>query len=70
MCATLFNMGHIYWQNEQQKEALEAWLSVYKIAKPMNLAQALEALEGLAGDLGLEGGLEAWEKKLTDSTKN
>ena len=62
LCATLFNMGHIYLQNEQQKEALEAWVTVYKIAKPMNLAQALEALEGLAGSLGLEGGLDAWEK--------
>ncbi len=61
MCATLFNMGHIYLQNKQLEEAIEAWVTVYKIAKPMGLAQVLEALESLAGDLGLEGGLDAWE---------
>jgi hypothetical protein len=28
----------------------------------MQLAQALAALEGLAGQLGLPGGLEGWEQ--------
>ena len=61
LCATLFNMGHIYLQNGNQQEAMATWISVYKIAKPMGLAQILEALENLAGQLGLEGGLQAWE---------
>ena len=42
------------------QEALSAWVTVYRLAKPMGLAQVLEALEGLAGQLGLEGGLAAW----------
>ncbi len=28
LCATLFNMGHIHWQNEQQDEAVSAWVTV------------------------------------------
>jgi len=36
-------------------------VTVYRLAKPMQLAQALEALEGLAEQLGLSGGLAAWE---------
>ena len=61
LCATLFNMGHIYMQNDQPQEALGAWLTVYRLARQMNLAQALQALEGLAGQLGLPGGLAGWE---------
>ncbi len=41
---------------------MAAWVNVYQIAKPMNLAQILDALESLAGNLGWEGGLDAWEK--------
>ncbi len=66
MCATLFNMGHIYHQNEDVSQAFEAWVAVYRLAKPRNLAQALDALENLAGQLGLPGGLEAWEKPAAD----
>ena len=62
LCATLFNMGHIHRQNEEQQEAMTAWITVYKMAKSMGLAQALQALERLAGQLGMEGGLDAWEK--------
>jgi hypothetical protein len=54
-------MGHIHWQNEEQQQALDVWVRVYRLARPMNLAQALAALEGLAGWLGLDGGLDAWE---------
>uniref|UniRef100_UPI00055DB7CA tetratricopeptide repeat protein n=1 Tax=Teredinibacter turnerae TaxID=2426 RepID=UPI00055DB7CA len=67
LCAALFNMGHIYFQNEQGSEAINAWLSVYRLAKPMQLAQVLEALARLAEDLGLnehlgvKSGLSAWE---------
>ncbi len=62
LCATLFNMGHIHLQNEQMEEAIGAWVTVYQLARPMQLAQALEALEGLAEQLGLPGGLEAWDR--------
>jgi tetratricopeptide (TPR) repeat protein len=61
LCATLFNMGHIHWQNGEQAEALGAWVMVYRLAHSMNLAQALDALEGLAGQLGLPGGMDGWE---------
>lgn len=62
MCPTLFNMGHIHYQNEQVQEALIAWVTVYNIAKQINLAQALQALENLAKDLGSDEGLVFWEK--------
>jgi hypothetical protein len=55
-------MGHIYWQNEEQQDAVFAWAMVYQIAKAINLAQALQALESLAGSLGLPGGLDGWEQ--------
>jgi tetratricopeptide (TPR) repeat protein len=61
-CATLFNIGHIRLQNGQPQEAVAAWLAVYRQAQKMNLAQALQALAGLAPQLGLPGGLAAWEE--------
>lgn len=61
LCATLFNMGHLYAQNNQIQEAVSAWVTVYRIAKPMNLAQALQALANLAPRLGLPEGLAGWE---------
>ncbi|WP_018275259.1 CHAT domain-containing protein [Teredinibacter turnerae] len=67
LCTVLFNMGHIHLQNEQGSEALNAWLSAYRLAKPIQLAQVLEALARLAEGLGLnehlgvKGGLSAWE---------
>lgn len=61
LCVTLFNMGHIHLQNEEVTEAVQAWVTVYQLAKKLNLAQALQALENLAGNLGLEGGLQGWE---------
>jgi len=48
MCATLFNIGHIHGAKEEKKEALSTWFEVYKIAKEIEYAQALEALDGLA----------------------
>ncbi len=62
LCATLFNIGHIHLQNEEVNEAIQAWVTVYRIAKQVNLAQALQALKNLAEQLGLEGGLQSWEK--------
>ena len=61
LCATLFNMGHIHLQNEEIEQAVSAWLTVYRLAKPMQLAEVLEALVSLAEQLGLPGGPDAWE---------
>ncbi len=61
LCATLFNMGHIHLQNKEVAEAVQAWVTVYGIAKKINLANVLQALEELAGNIGLEGGLQGWE---------
>jgi len=71
LCATLFNIGHIHWQNEQVQEAVSAWVAVYMVAKPMNLAQALQALANLAPQLGLPEGLQGWEalaRRMQDET--
>ena len=54
-------MGHIHAQNSAMDDAVGAWVSVYKLAKPRNLAQALEALAALAPQLGFPEGLEGWE---------
>jgi len=42
-------------------EAMRAWVTAYGIAKKINLAQALKALETLAEKLGQSGGLEFWD---------
>ncbi|MCK5919090.1 MAG: hypothetical protein KAG34_11720, partial [Cocleimonas sp.] len=68
LCVTLFNMGHIYHQNKQPEKAITIWLEVYAMAKPMRLAQALSALQDLADQLGMGGGLDAWERLLQDSS--
>ena len=62
MCATLFNMGHIFVQDGQMQEAVSAWVTIYRLAKQINLAQALQALEQLAGQLGLPDRLAGWEE--------
>ncbi|RXK87528.1 tetratricopeptide repeat protein, partial [Chlorobaculum sp. 24CR] len=62
LCYTLFNMGHIHLQNEDVQNAVLSWVTVYRIAKAIDLAQVLQALESLAGQLGLEGGLDGWEQ--------
>ncbi|MFT5164712.1 MAG: tetratricopeptide (TPR) repeat protein, partial [Alteromonadaceae bacterium] len=69
-CATMFNMGSIHWQNDEQQEAMAAWLGVYQMAKPMGLAKVLNALESLAGKIGLAGGLEGWEKLSQQQSEN
>jgi tetratricopeptide (TPR) repeat protein len=61
LCATLFNMGHIHLQNKEIQEAMQCWVQVYMLAKRVNLAAVLNALEDLSGHLGMQGGLQAWE---------
>ena len=70
LCATLFNIGGIHWRNKEVQEAYREWLAVYSMAKPMQLAQALDALAKLANSLGLEGGLDAWEKLAQQQNPN
>ena len=60
LCATLFNIGNMHLKNDESDQAVAAWLQVYTQAKKMNLAQALVALENLAPQIGLEGGLQGW----------
>jgi tetratricopeptide (TPR) repeat protein len=62
LCATLFNMGHLHAQNKQMDEAVKAWVTVYILARQIGLAQALQALEDLAPQLGLPAGLAGWEQ--------
>ncbi len=65
-CVTLFNIGHIHWQNNEQQQALSIWLKAYRIAKQIDLAQALKNLDKLAKDLGHEG--LAWWESLNPGT--
>ena len=67
MCVTLINMGNISWQDGQIDEAMQGWIRVYTIAKEIGYAQALDALKSLAEQLGLENGLESWEKLAQES---
>ena len=62
LCATVFNMGHIHLQNGEVAEAVQAWITVYGIAKKINLANVLQTLEKWASYIGLENGLQGWEK--------
>ncbi len=68
LCATLFNIGHIHLQNEELPQALQCWVTSYQLAKSLNLKQVLDALEHLAGQLGLPGGLKGWDQ-LAQQTK-
>ena len=62
LCTTLFNIGHIYLQNNEFPNAVTLWVTVYRLAKPMNFARVLQSLESLAPQIGLPGGLEGWEQ--------
>ena len=60
LCATLFNIGHIYQQNGEQTLAMQYWRESYQIAQKIGHAQSLNALEALAGQIGLPNGLASW----------
>ncbi|WXU00844.1 MAG: Photosystem I assembly protein Ycf3 [Catillopecten margaritatus gill symbiont] len=73
LCVTLFNIGHIHLQNNEQSKAMQKWAEVYLMAKEIDLAQALDALEKLAEQIGLENGLQDWEEmaqEFSDKGKN
>lgn len=68
----MFNIGHIYQQNNQTERALLSWIESYQIAKQIGYAQVLAALEELAEQLGLPNGLDDWEasaEKLKTASK-
>lgn len=69
LCATLFNMGHMHAQNDEIGDAVSTWLTVYRIARQINLHQALEALADLAPQIGLAPGLDGWEELLTKASQ-
>ena len=70
LCATLLNIGHIHMQNEEFQQALSAWVQVYQLANPMQLIQALDALEHLADQLGLPDGMEGWDKLAVKTSRD
>jgi len=64
LCATLFNIGHIYYDNDEVAKALGAWLDAYNIAKEIEYAEVLNALDKLAQSGGFEN-FEALKKQIT-----
>ena len=62
LCMSLCQAGEIHAHQGNQAEAEHAWLEAYRIAKEIGHAQALQALEKLAKDLGKEG-LAYWESQ-------
>lgn len=52
LCATLFNIIHIHLENEEQQEAVAAWVNAHLIANKIGLSEALQHLDNLAKKLG------------------
>ncbi|NTV21743.1 MAG: tetratricopeptide repeat protein [Chlorobium limicola] len=61
-CGALFNIGQIHKQKNDMNKAFSAWIAVYRIAREINYAQALQALAELADQFSLPQGLDGWEK--------
>ena len=59
---TLNNIGYIHWANDDHDQATRNWVEAYRIAKKIEYAELLNALEGLAKQLGHEEGLGYWER--------
>ena len=55
LCRGLFNMGHIHRTNEEPQQALVSWVTAYRIAREIGLAEALQNLDNLAKQLGGAG---------------
>jgi tetratricopeptide (TPR) repeat protein len=62
LCATYFNIGHTFWAKKDSSQAMQSWANAYKLAKSIQLVQALDKLKSLAEILNLPGGMDAWEK--------
>ncbi len=58
---TLNNIGYIHLANDDHDHAIQNWVEAYCIAKKIEYAELLNALEGLAKKLGHEEGLGLWE---------
>ena len=68
MCLRLFNLGHIQLTKQDTEAAMSSWLTAFQIAKETGLAQALNALEALAKQMGHEDGLGFWESLSAKAT--
>lgn len=65
--------GKTFYDNLQKEElpqAFQAWITAYRLAKAMNLAEGLSALEKLAKQLDLPGGMAAWENLANQMEKD
>ncbi len=63
LCHALFNMGLIHTHKNKHEEAMSTWVSAYALAKKIQLAQVLTALDELARRMG-QNGLAFWEEQL------
>jgi len=70
LCAPLFNLGHIFWQNEQPEKAMETWGFVYDISRKYNLKKGIEELSVIASELGLSEGVGYWEMRIEENSLN
>ncbi len=59
-CVTLFRMGCTHLMKQEPDQAIAAFVAVYRIARDIGLAGALQNLDNLAKQLGGTG-LETWE---------
>ena len=61
-CATLLGMGTCYSHNHQVQDGVEAWTSMYVIAKEIQFVMILDALANtLAPLFNMPKGLDGWE---------
>lgn len=58
--AILINIGHNYFKKNDLERAVRYWVDAYRLAQSHGFAQALAALEKLASQIGLPGGLNGW----------
>ncbi len=65
-CASRFNIGLNYFANDEVNNAQEEWLKVYEIAKVIEYAEVLEALDGVAKQFEFEN-FEALKENLLDA---
>jgi len=61
-CTTKFNLGHIYLENDNTKEAIACFDEVYTVAKEIENYQALEALDDMANHHGVDSWVGLMQK--------